>query len=649
MNKFLWSSSFAMATAAFLAACGDETTNVTETKDPTSVAKFKDLAKCTDENEGDLVYVKDSAAAYLCSDNVWNVLNASAVNGSNGKDGADGKNGKNGTDGKNGTNGTDGKNGEDGNDGKDGASCSATVKKDNSGFELTCGGKVIGTISNGTNGTNGLKGENGKSCEGKANEDGSVTISCDGKEVATLKNGANGKSAYERSGSKLSLEKWLDSLSGAKGKDCVAKSVEGGVEITCGDSEPVKISDGTNGTDGTVEACTIAGDKDGVVTLECGEGENAKVQLYKAMCGDNPYEPETHFCYYNGEERAFSVLELCGKKTYVPGKDLCENGRVQKFCYVDCPKGECTIYRYDEETQFCRNSQVLDFCNGTDYDPDQYKCVENKLKEKTFCGVQDYDPETHFCYYDEKYETYSVHELCGGKTYVPGEDICDDGKVLKICYKECSDGELGECKYYGYDEETQFCAMKGTTVMGAYKKVTIGTGENAQTWMAENLNYETTEGSYCYGETEEDPKTENCTKYGRLYTWAAANAACPDDWHLPSKAEFEKLIVNVDPSSGDSYIASNKAGPALKDPVNWNGDETAATVGFLALPAGYYYDGNKSFLNEGNNARFWSSTAGDNPSTFYYMSLFSNNTTFAFARMLFVDEKDAYSVRCIKD
>jgi hypothetical protein len=48
MNKFLWSSSFALATAAFLAACGDEMTNVTETKDPTSVAKFKDLAKCTD-------------------------------------------------------------------------------------------------------------------------------------------------------------------------------------------------------------------------------------------------------------------------------------------------------------------------------------------------------------------------------------------------------------------------------------------------------------------------------------------------------------------------------------------------------------------------------------------------------------------------
>ena len=82
-----------------------------------------------------------------------------------------------------------------------------------------------------------------------------------------------------------------------------------------------------------------------------------------------------------------------------------------------------------------------------------------------------------------------------------------------------------------------------------------------QTWMAENLNYEI-EGSAC---PEGDKR--NCSKYGRLYTWKAAQKACPEGWHLPDRADFEQLIA----SAGGTDIASGMAvaGEKLKSTSGW--------------------------------------------------------------------------------
>ena len=160
-----------------------------------------------------------------------------------------------------------------------------------------------------------------------------------------------------------------------------------------------------------------------------------------------------------------------------------------------------------------------------------------------------------------------------------------------------------------------------------YKTVTIET----QTWMAKNLNYETSE-SYCYNDS-----AAYCAKYGRLYTWEEAMEACPDGWHLPSGSEWEKLFTAVGGKS--------TAGKALKSQSGWysKGNGTDA-FGFSALPAGDRgYDG---YINsEGINANFWSSTKF-NGNIAYDMYLYYK---YEDPYLHTIDKGHGFSVRCLKD
>ena len=209
----------------------------------------------------------------------------------------------------------------------------------------------------------------------------------------------------------------------------------------------------------------------------------------------------------------------------------------------------------------------------------------------------------------------------------------------------------------GDDDSSDFATHptgeSSTVIMGkmtdardgrTYKTVTIGT----QTWMAENLNYAYTDvpfgnkrltsdsSSWCY-----DNDVSNCSRYGRLYTWAAAmdsvgtwstngkgcgdnktcsptypvRGICPEGWHLPTKAEFETLFTAVGDSSTAGKMLKSTSGWNDKDGKNGNGTDA---YGFSALPGGARLDGN--FFGEGNAADFWSST-GDDSSYAYVVSL----------------------------
>ena len=188
-----------------------------------------------------------------------------------------------------------------------------------------------------------------------------------------------------------------------------------------------------------------------------------------------------------------------------------------------------------------------------------------------------------------------------------------------------------------------------------YKTVTIG----SQTWMAENLNYETA-NSYCYNDN-----ANNCSKYGRLYTWAAAmdsvgtwskngkgcgygttcsptypvRGICPEGWHLPTEAEFETLFTAV---GGEST-----AGKVLKSTTGWttySGITNEDAFAFSALPAGYR-NLNGYCYNEGDYAYFWCSTEG-NTDYAHNVNLYYGNGG---AYLGSYSKGYGFSVRCLKD
>ena len=66
-----------------------------------------------------------------------------------------------------------------------------------------------------------------------------------------------------------------------------------------------------------------------------------------------------------------------------------------------------------------------------------------------------------------------------------------------------------------------------------YNWTKIGT----QTWMTENLNYNIPAGSWVY-----DNDSATGINFGKLFSWKAAQTACPKGWHLPSVKEWGTAI-----------------------------------------------------------------------------------------------------------
>jgi len=148
------------------------------------------------------------------------------------------------------------------------------------------------------------------------------------------------------------------------------------------------------------------------------------------------------------------------------------------------------------------------------------------------------------------------------------------------------------------DASSQFGSMRDSRDGQNYETVRIG----SQTWMAENLNYETG-NSWCY-----DNKPSNCLKYGRLYRWESARRACPNGWHLASDADWKWLerTAGMRASEANKQGMRSTRGEGRKlMSSNMGGDDQ---FGFHVLPGGLGDRTDNSFHLLDTATIFWTAT-----------------------------------------
>jgi uncharacterized protein (TIGR02145 family) len=234
-----------------------------------------------------------------------------------------------------------------------------------------------------------------------------------------------------------------------------------------------------------------------------------------------------------------------------------------------------------------------------------------------------------------------------------------DGKGVKVEYGDHLSANTASltvaCEEH--DAETQFCDGRDGKI---YNKVTITIGTYSKTWMAENLNYATESGSWCYAGIENTTGTsvtitaeQGCAKYGRLYDWATAmnNAAssaanpsgvqgvCPEGWHLPSNAEWTALTTAIGGTSG--------GGAKLKAASGWrpqSGISSTDEYGFSALPGGYR-SASGSFSNAGSIGDWWSSTQYFESYAYFRLMYYG----YGYVNSSSYGKSFGYSVRCQQD
>ena len=152
-------------------------------------------------------------------------------------------------------------------------------------------------------------------------------------------------------------------------------------------------------------------------------------------------------------------------------------------------------------------------------------------------------------------------------------------------------------------------------------------------WMTANLNVDTP-SSYCYGDS-----AANCDRYGRLYTWEAAQHGCRslgDRWRLPTNDDWRRMAKHYGGVRDDSADAGKAAYQALM---------IGGTSGFNAVLGGGRA-GDGQYARGDAHGFYWTASANDSARAWFYN--FGKGGQ-ALNRHEDGEKERAFSVRCIRD
>ena len=323
-----------------------------------------------------------------------------------------------------------------------------------------------------------------------------------------------------------------DGLDGKDGTSCTVEILadSSGYKVVCGGDSVGVIFNGEKGEAGKDgKTCSFTDKGNGTILQICGKDS---VVLYKALCGNKPFDPAKSFCV------ADSVVSLCGGKVY----DLSEN--------------------------FCFDDSVYSFCGGMHYAPDSFFCYNESQVE--LCGEKSYNPDENFCF------DGSAYALCSGNKFNPTENVCHNERLYGF-FKDLRDDQvyrtiqignqtwMAENLNYAYMPDTlSFCC--NDSVGNCEKRY-----GRLYHWSAamDSAAIFSENGKGC-------GNVESC-----LPTYPI-RGICPDGWHLPDTTEWNTLFdfVREQIGSRDSTLLAE----ALKSTTGWRISKGSDIFGFESFP-----------------------------------------------------------------